>query len=266
LPNSLLHIARVIMKIVNSKNLVLLDTFTLEPFSKLLLENLHGAGFVNPMLFGGALRDDYLRNRVGIYVPTNDYDIYAGLDAEKVLGAASNTKEATANLVKYVQERFSGVVETAPYAIDGNGFLASVSFDKSGKFSFGSVKFSYMGRNIEIKFDNKESALPLEQRLWTNTAPLCAIVTDRSGKVIADENFEKHAQELIFKPYEPDKPGRKNGDYIRLSKKIPGLKYISSQREPQFQNKYNVLKNIINKIPEVPGRINSVLNRVLTPS
>jgi hypothetical protein len=60
--------------------LVELKAFRPEAESLILLQALDQAGFTNPMLHGGALRDDYFRNRLSIDIPTNDHDIKAGID------------------------------------------------------------------------------------------------------------------------------------------------------------------------------------------
>ena len=250
------------MDIRDKKNIVTLKDFAPEAFSKSLLENLHEAGFVNPMLFGGALRDNYLRERVkGMKdVATNDYDIYACLDAEKVLGSASTTQEATAKLIKYVQEKLSGEVQKRPNILEKDSFNACVSIDDKGKVSCGEVSFLYMGRKIEIKFDNgKDENLLLEQRIWGD-APLNTIAMDRSGNVIAHKDFEEHAQKRIFQPFKPDSWGEKTPRYRKLSKKIPGLMYINGRMISRIRAR---IDSAIDTLPSIPERATKILSRIV---
>lgn len=198
-------------------DLIRLDGFKPEPFSLGLLQDLNRAGFTNPLLVGGAIRDDYFRQIVGLNVPTNDYDIMAGLDVRRILGDAQTTPAATQALRDHVTIALPGSTITK----------ANAHMRADGSFEFGGIDFTHQGQRIEIVLNNSKAELPMAQRMWSSE-PLSMIALDKTGIVLADKNFPKQAQERIYQPYEPNIcPEYGDLRFEKLARKIPGLQNLT---------------------------------------
>lgn len=194
--------------------------FSPEPASHAILMALEEAGFTNPVLIGGALRDDYLRQIVAVDVKTNDYDVGAVINP-KILGDAKDAAEATAKLRAYLKDKFPGadVVECDIVWKDGVPCHGSASFK------------SVEGNEIQLHLVSaEEDGLSLEQILSRNgTAPISSIVMDKNGRVLADAKFMDHTSQRIYQPYQPSPQADERGR--KLSGKIPGLTIMPSETE-----------------------------------
>lgn len=198
-------------------DLIRLDGFKPESFSASLLQDLRQAGFTNPLLVGGALRDDYFRQIVGQNVPTNDHDVVAGVDIHKIFGNARTTPTATQTLRDHVTATLPGSVILRANALMRN----------DGAFEFGGIDFTYQGQRVEIVLNNQKAELPMAQRMWSSE-PLSMIAMDSAGLILADKNFPQHARERIYQPYEPDTcPEYGDPRFEKLARKIPGLQNLT---------------------------------------
>jgi hypothetical protein len=178
-----------------------------------LLRTLERIGVLSPLLFGGALRDDYLRQKCHLRVPTTDYDVRAGIDVPLILKGAKNSAAATKNFKAYFEKAFPGHVVVSDAQINV----------RNGHFTSGFFTFIHEGREISLQLDNSEIRLPLEDRVC-GLAPLCYIGMDSFGRVLAHEKFERDAHDLIFGPVTPsDKKAQQK--FLILQKKMASLRW-----------------------------------------
>ena len=215
-----------------------LGDFKPELTSKSILQKLQSAGFKNPVLLGGALRDDYLRNVVGVDVKTNDYDVGASINSQEILGSATSSAEATANLKAYIEKQFPG-----------SAFIAcDVALGKTGAVQHGSAAFKLAsGHEIQLHLASPaEEMLTLEQILSLNgTAPISRIVMDISGRVLADAKFAEHASQLIYEPYSEILPEAAHRRGEKLASKILGLTI-----KPPAAHKAEVTEQHLHQTPD----------------
>lgn len=210
--------------------------FTPEKASIDLLRELHDAGFINPMLYGGAVRDDYLRTRLGLDVPTNDYNILSGIDMKRVFGVLiQNDETAKAKLIAHVHQNFSGSLIEVKHGVE----RAILHSSATEPFT-ASIRFTYQGKNIHIIFDNEDAERALSSRLWGGE-PINRIATDRDGCVVADEKFAAHAHDRIYEAHDHSPWGDRelNPRFKNLQKRIPGLRYEHHQGETKTVIPFN---------------------------
>lgn len=196
--------------------------FKPEPQSLTLLQSIQAAGFVNPVLFGGALRDDYYRNVLHEAVPTNDYDIKAAIDPV-IFEDARCFDAATPKLTHYIMTHFPGS------HIDQVG----VNFDAQGHFAAAGAEFvNGNGQRVHLILT---SAMPEKMEDWIfGDAPINRIAMNAEGRVLADKNFEHHAR---LRVYQPDEPISKqwlpyHPGLEKLREKIPGMRYVPPGQSP----------------------------------
>ena len=209
------------------------ENFRPEAASFDVLHQIENGGFENAVLFGGALRDDYLRS-TGCPVKTNDYDICAELDSSLFEGKTTFA-EATAVFERYIREKF-GPVKIEEIGINPYG---------DRKFMGGVTFTDVQGRKIDLHVqDNRHvddmgrDTLPpgLYKRIRDpgamiyGNAPINRIAMNSSGQLHYDASFKEHARQRIYMPKKAI-PAEWLADNPRLEKlqaKIPGLQY----REP----------------------------------
>ena len=206
------------------------ENFRPEAASFDVLHQIENGGFENVILFGGALRDDYLRS-TGCPVKTNDYDISAELDPAVFEGKTTHA-EAAAVFEQYLREKFG------PVEIESIGIIPSAD----GKF-WGGAKFTdAQGRKIDLHVrDNRHvddmgrDTFPpgLYERIRDpgamiyGNAPINRIAMNSSGQLHYDASFKEHARQRIYMPKKAIPAEWLAGDVRleRLQAKIPGLRY-----------------------------------------
>lgn len=176
------------------------------PFNIALLRALKQGGIGSPVLFGGAVRDDYL----GIPHTIGDYDIWADFGT---LLDPSKFDETT-----FPQQLAKSILEVLP-----GSFIKSQESDLSaGKSGFIACKLTleYEAKEISLFLNNRP--VPPQEKIQGD-APLNAIIMTAEGDVFAHPQFETHAKKRLYAPYSHIPPSSAAARFNHLSAKIPGL-------------------------------------------
>lgn len=183
-----------------------LKDFKVSPFSIKLLGSLEQAGIDNPILFGGALRDQWMD------IEINDYDIWGHW--EKIIDSSILPARNANKMITALKAAIPGLSQ----------MNHRVSHRKTDKEQWAEYQFAFMYEDHKISLFIDHILLSLEDKI-RGDAPINTIVMDSSGKILAHPLFETHAAQKTFQPYNHHDPAEDERRFIKLQKKIPGLKY-----------------------------------------
>lgn len=204
-------------------------TFKPEKESMAVLQSLENANFDSVMLYGGALRDDYLRNVQNMDVPTNDYDVQGFFDSElleSLLKEESQAEQATRIFAAHLSEKLP------------NAQIEKVAVNfHQGEPQAGATIIYDDGRKIDMMIDVPSSPpLSLEERLLKRNfggAPINSIAMDSSGTVMHDSRFEDHAKRRVFQPAKAIEEGWLPYDPTVKKFQKKGLTYVPPALEDE---------------------------------
>ncbi len=195
---------------------------------------LAGAGFANPVLFGGALRDIFLNlpkfNDLDIRLRTSK-DIKVRELFNTISQLDTGTYKPSEEISLFFQERTGiliNLIKKRPHSANLKGYKnvngRQLDFDLSLRF----------------KENNDTPHFEYLEPIRNNESPICAVSMDVNGKTYMDVKFPEHAEGLIYAPqikscmhlvssYER---------YKYLEGKIPGLRLQHTVKNTVLLNAY----------------------------
>ena len=191
---------------------ITVSEFKPNDFSVTLLKTLEAGGIVNPVLFGGAVRDQFLK----IPDKIKDYDVWA--DFGSLLGEDIYLES---DIPQHISDK---ILEVLP----GAALKCIEGFDRGKETDFIAIKLilDYQGEEVSLFVNNRPQEA--HEKIHGD-APINAVVMDAKGVVYAHPSFEDHVGQKIYEPFPYVSQDVAEARYTHLKAKIPELQHMGNQ-------------------------------------
>lgn len=180
-----------------------------------LLKTLEEAGFKNPVLHGGALRDLYAGREDQIH----DYDVIANFGPD--VPQQGNDAELSAGYRRFIADAIPGADKIDDVHIDRDVVDGAV---------FLGTEFEFQGRSVSLAVDPRNESF--ETSALFADAPINCIGMNSDGKIIAHKDFEDHVKNSVYAPFNGIVEPRARERFNHMAGKFPALTRGPSQDRP----------------------------------